>query len=220
MAPGQCWLSICVTLLDALRDHLHLPGTKKGWITASAVLALSWCRACASDSCLSLAVMHEGCRSRPSRVSAPAISCVHAVRVSGVRRLPVRILHAWANHVRRGASGGPVEHTDESIRENMSGNVFRAAPIRTLSRPFTMRWQATERCAHEHISIHARPNNALWRAAEGAARRVSQEEQALIEPDETRGGGSGGSHRYQRATAEPHRGDAQRGRADRRTGAQ
>jgi xanthine dehydrogenase YagT iron-sulfur-binding subunit len=58
--PSMCRPSTRTTLLDALREHLHLTGTKKGCDHGQ-------CGACTVivggrriNSCLTLAVMHEG----------------------------------------------------------------------------------------------------------------------------------------------------------------
>ena len=115
-----------VTLLDALRDHLHLTGTKKGCDhgqCGSCTVLVSGMRV---NSCLSLAVMHEGCEittieglgtgdelhpMQSAFLECDAFQCGYCT--------PGQIMSAVA------LLAEPVEHTDESIRENMSGNICR-----------------------------------------------------------------------------------------------
>ena len=70
------------TLLDALREHLHLTGTKKGCDHGQ-------CGACTVivegqriNSCLSLAVQHRATRSPPSRGWARPRNCIRCRRRS------------------------------------------------------------------------------------------------------------------------------------------
>ena len=96
------------TLLDALRDHLDLTGTKKGCDHGQ-------CGACTIlvdgrriNSCLTLAVMNDGAH----------ITTIEGLAKDGVlhpvaaglyrpRRLPVRLLHPGANLLgRRPHNGG------------------------------------------------------------------------------------------------------------------
>ena len=93
------------TLLDALREHLHLTGTKKGCDHGQ-------CGACTVivdgrriNSCLTLAVMHDGDKRHDHRRPGHAAEAASdAGRVRQARRLPVRLLHARPDLLgRRGA---------------------------------------------------------------------------------------------------------------------
>ncbi len=93
-----------VTLLDALRDRMGLTGTKKGCDQGTCGACTVMVNGRPIDSCLTLAVMHQGDRivsDRGHRAERPAPSraaCLHRARW-----LSVRLLHAWPNRLGRSA---------------------------------------------------------------------------------------------------------------------
>ena len=132
------------SLLDALREHLHLTGTKKGCDHGQ-------CGACTVlvndrriNACLTLAVMHEG-DDIVTIEGLGAPGALHPMQAAFVERdgfqcgycTPGQICSAvgmlaearagWPSHVTADVSSPQVELTDAEIRERMSGNLCRCA---------------------------------------------------------------------------------------------
>jgi xanthine dehydrogenase YagT iron-sulfur-binding subunit len=118
-----------VTVLDALRDHLHLTGSKKGCDQGQ-------CGACTIHidgarvlSCLTLAVASQGKRIDTIEGLAPSAGKLHPMQQAFIDQdgfqcgycTPGQIMSAVAC-VREGHAG-----TDAEIREYMSGNLCRCA---------------------------------------------------------------------------------------------
>ena len=132
-----------VTLLDLLREHLAMTGTKKGCDHGQ-------CGACTVlvndrriNSCLSLAVMHDGDRITTIEGLAKGTE-LHPMQAAFIEHdglqcgycTPGQITSAVAmlDEVKAGtlsavtpklSKTGPVDLTDEEIRERMSGNICR-----------------------------------------------------------------------------------------------
>lgn len=141
--PRALRLDTRVTLLDALRDHLQLSGTKKGCDHGQ-------CGACTVlvdgrriNSCLSLAVMHEGDEiSTIEGLGSP--EALHPMQQAFIDHdgfqcgycTPGQILSALAvieeikaglpSHVTADLNAPP-PLSDTEIRERMSGNLCRCA---------------------------------------------------------------------------------------------
>jgi xanthine dehydrogenase YagT iron-sulfur-binding subunit len=142
-ADHELTLDPRVTLLDALREHLHLTGTKKGCDQGQ-------CGACTVvvdgrriNACLTLAVMHEGDEiTTIEGLGTP--DNLHPMQQAFLDRdgyqcgycTPGQIISAIAvlDEIDRGFPshvtadiGAPPPLTDEEVRERMSGNLCRCA---------------------------------------------------------------------------------------------
>lgn len=141
------------TLLDTLREHLHLTGTKKGCDHGQ-------CGACTVlvdgqriNSCLTLAVMHEGAKvttieglGMPGRLHAMQAAFVKHDGYQCGYCTPGQICSAvgMLDEVRRGVPSHvsadltirPVLSADE-LRERMSGNLCRCGAYSNIAEAIT-----------------------------------------------------------------------------------
>lgn len=131
-----------VTLLDALRDHLHLTGSKKGCDHGQ-------CGACTVivdgrriNACLSLAVMHDGDdvttveglsidgRSdlQSNFVKHDGMQCGFCTpgQLCSATAVMDEIANGWPSHVSQDLEG-PYELTRDELSERMSGNLCRCS---------------------------------------------------------------------------------------------
>jgi xanthine dehydrogenase YagT iron-sulfur-binding subunit len=133
-----------VTLLDALREHLHLTGSKKGCDHGQ-------CGACTVllnrrriNACLTLAVMLEGDEittieglGRGDRLHAMQAAFIEhdgfqcgyctAGQICSAVGMLAEAHEGWPSHVTKDLVAHPVALTDEEIRERMSGNICRCS---------------------------------------------------------------------------------------------
>jgi xanthine dehydrogenase YagT iron-sulfur-binding subunit len=115
-----------VTLLDALRDHLNLTGTKKGCDHGQ-------CGACTVlidgrrvNSCLTFAAMQEGHDIITIEGIAQA-GQLHPMQAAFLEHDAFQCGYCTPGQILSAAAliSEPVQNTDEDIRENMSGNICR-----------------------------------------------------------------------------------------------
>ncbi|GGB27942.1 aldehyde dehydrogenase iron-sulfur subunit PaoA [Allosediminivita pacifica] len=139
--PRELTVDNRVTLLDALREHLELTGTKKGCDHGQ-------CGACTCtvngeriNSCLSLAVMHDGDEvetiegigtpeqmdpMQAAFVENDGFQCGYCTpgQISSARKVIEEIRAGIPSHV-TGDLNAEIAITDAEIRERMSGNICR-----------------------------------------------------------------------------------------------
>jgi xanthine dehydrogenase YagT iron-sulfur-binding subunit len=132
-----------VTLLDALRESLHLTGTKKGCDQGQCGACTVLVNGRRINSCLTLAVMHEGDRiTTIEGIGAP--QSLHPMQTAFIEHdgfqcgycTPGQICSAVAvlkeiaagipSHVTADLRA-PIALSDEEIRERMSGNICRCS---------------------------------------------------------------------------------------------
>ena len=129
------------TLLDALREHLHLTGTKKGCDHGQCGACTIMLDGCRINACLTLAVMHEGARiTTIEGLGTP--DKLHPMQAAFVKHdgyqcgycTPGQICSAVAvlEEIKDGIPSlvsdkltARPKITDEEIRERMSGNLCR-----------------------------------------------------------------------------------------------
>jgi xanthine dehydrogenase YagT iron-sulfur-binding subunit len=151
--PQKLRLDTRTTLLDALREHLHLTGTKKGCDHGQ-------CGACTVivdgrriNSCLTLAVMHEGSKVTTIEGLGQPDS-LHPMQAAFVKHdgyqcgycTPGQICSAVAvlgeieagipSHVSEDLTAKP-KLTDLELRERMSGNICRCGAYSNIVEAIT-----------------------------------------------------------------------------------
>ncbi|GAB4060974.1 2Fe-2S iron-sulfur cluster-binding protein [Catellatospora paridis] len=132
------------SLLDALREHLHLSGTKKGCDHGQCGACTVLINGRRVNSCLTLAVMHED-DEIVTIEGLGDLDSLHAMQRSFVERdgfqcgycTPGQICSAvgmlaevgagWPSHATADVASPRIALTDEEIRERMSGNICRCA---------------------------------------------------------------------------------------------
>ena len=149
----QLELDTRVTLLDALREHLHLTGTKKGCDHGQCGACTVLVNGRRVNACLTLAVMHDGDRiTTIEGLGTPAK--LHPMQAAFVKHdgfqcgycTPGQICSAVGalDEIKRGVpshasaslTGIPVVTADE-LRERMSGNICRCGAYSNIIEAIT-----------------------------------------------------------------------------------
>ena len=144
---GRLWhldLDLRTSLLDALREHLHLTGTKKGCDHGQCGACTVLINGRRINSCLTLAVMHED-DDIVTIEGLGAPGALHPMQAAFVERdgfqcgycTPGQICSAvgmlaevnagWPSHATADVASRRIALTDAEIRERMSGNICRCA---------------------------------------------------------------------------------------------
>jgi len=115
-----------VTLLDALREHLQLTGSKKGCDHGQCGACTVLINGQRINSCLTLAVMHEGDRI----VTIEGLSNgdgLHPVQAAFVECDAFQCGYCTPGQIMSAAGllDEPLEQSDSAVREAMSGNICR-----------------------------------------------------------------------------------------------
>jgi xanthine dehydrogenase YagT iron-sulfur-binding subunit len=132
------------SLLDALREHLHLTGTKKGCDHGQCGACTVLVNGRRINSCLALAVMHEDDEIvtieglgepgdlhplQAAFVDCDGFQCGYCTpgQICSAVGMLAELGAGWPSHATADVSSPQIATTDEEIRERMSGNVCRCA---------------------------------------------------------------------------------------------
>jgi xanthine dehydrogenase YagT iron-sulfur-binding subunit len=142
-----------VTLLDALREHLHLSGTKKGCDQGQCGACTVLVEGRRINSCLTLAVMHQG-SAVTSIEGLGTPDNLHPMQAAFVRHdgyqcgycTPGQICSGVAvlDEIKAGIPShvtadlmAPVQLSEAEIRERMSGNICRCGAYSNIVEAMT-----------------------------------------------------------------------------------
>jgi xanthine dehydrogenase YagT iron-sulfur-binding subunit len=137
-------LDLRTSLLDALREHLHLTGTKKGCDHGQCGACTVLINGRRINSCLTLAVMHEdddivtieGLGSpgalhplQAAFVEHDAFQCGYCTpgQICSAVGMLAEVKAGWPSHATADVAAQTTTLTEAEIRERMSGNICRCA---------------------------------------------------------------------------------------------
>jgi xanthine dehydrogenase YagT iron-sulfur-binding subunit len=132
------------SLLDALREQLHLTGTKKGCDHGQCGACTVLVNGVRVNSCLTLAVMHEPDKittiegvggpgalhpMQAAFIARDAFQCGYCTpgQICSAIALLEEVRAGWPSHATADVSSPQVKLTDAELRERMSGNLCRCA---------------------------------------------------------------------------------------------
>jgi xanthine dehydrogenase YagT iron-sulfur-binding subunit len=142
--PSNLELDPRTSLLDALREHLHLTGTKKGCDHGQCGACTVLINGQRINSCLTLAVMHEGDDIvtieglgspqelhplQAAFIERDAFQCGYCTsgQICSAVGMLAEVKAGWPSHATADVASLRIELTGAEIRERMSGNICRCA---------------------------------------------------------------------------------------------
>src|ERR671924_2364179 len=125
-APQSITVDVRTTLLDLLRERLHLTGTKKGCDHGQCGACTVHVNGRRVNSCLTLAVMHDGDEITTIEGLAPAEG-LHPVQAAFVEYDAFQCGYCTPGQIMSAAAllNEPCGPEDDDIREGLSGNLCR-----------------------------------------------------------------------------------------------
>jgi len=133
-----------ISLLDALREQLHLTGTKKGCDHGQCGACTVLINGLRINACLTLAVMHEGDTIvtieglgapgalhplQTAFIECDGFQCGYCTpgQICSAVGMLAEVEAGWPSHATADVAATSPALTDEEIRERMSGNICRCA---------------------------------------------------------------------------------------------
>ncbi|MGI8743528.1 MAG: (2Fe-2S)-binding protein [Bryobacteraceae bacterium] len=115
-----------VSLLDALREHLNLTGTKKGCDHGQCGACTVLVNGVRINSCLNFAVMHDGHEVTTVEGLAHGDQ-LHPMQAAFLDHDAFQCGYCTPGQIMSAVAllSEPIAATDEAVRENMSGNICR-----------------------------------------------------------------------------------------------